>query len=221
MIIEPIHTTSINGKSLRFFRPLHGSDRPGLPWFSVDDLTLCMGLPADERRRLLKDLTPRKGWEGPKNPKPGHHWTQIVATADGETIAAPAGVVNYIADSWGEDFTLDVWESYEAAFRKAFDKLTAGLCVEDLCRFLNTAYQWDLAPGPSFGFADARKVTWRETMGGFDAMIDGQWIAVPERAIVFESSDPDVMTGEGAIWYSQEADNIRIDCFMPKWVMGA
>lgn len=51
-LTEPIHTATINGRPLRFFRA-PGNDLH-LPWHSVDDLYEAMGLPGEERRRLLE-----------------------------------------------------------------------------------------------------------------------------------------------------------------------
>jgi hypothetical protein len=42
--------------------------------------------------------------------------------------------------------------------------------------------------------------------------IDGQWLAVPERAVVRDRGNP---IGQAVVWYVRHGGNIIINCFVP------
>ncbi|SFT24473.1 hypothetical protein [Methylobacterium sp. yr668] len=55
----PIHVTTINGVSVRFFRG--PADGPDMPWHAHDELLAALALPRDLRRALKAALL--KGWK--------------------------------------------------------------------------------------------------------------------------------------------------------------
>jgi hypothetical protein len=158
-IIEPIHVATINGKPLRFFRsPL--TERldavvskqlydeivllgppPDLPWHSVNDLMLCMGLPRGLRERRQRDYASQRQqtiqYED-ATPLDLHH-TRTIATEDGITLIAPDIMALGMIRALEEDGSLIsyVFQSeYGTASRQALDKLTAGMSPSHLLRWL-------------------------------------------------------------------------------------
>ena len=70
--------------------------------------------------------------------------------------------------------------------------------------------------------ADGHPTAWRETVsGGYDAMIEGRWVAVPPEAVIRNAGNP---VGEAIVWYAftwerQDDHEYRksytIRCFVP------
>lgn len=54
-LVSPIHTGTINGHPVRFFRSPR-SPRPEMPWHSVDDLHRAVKLPRAIRQHFLRSL---------------------------------------------------------------------------------------------------------------------------------------------------------------------
>lgn len=116
-MIEPLHTGTVGGKPLRFFRSPLTDRRPDLPWHSVDDLQRCLGLNREQRRIMLAKF--RNG--------PYASTTRTVATADGLVIIAAhfmaQGAVDALVDDGMAPKTARV--EYELAGEEALRKLVA------------------------------------------------------------------------------------------------
>jgi hypothetical protein len=64
--------------------------------------------------------------------------------------------------------------------------------------------------------ADGHRTTWRpDNNGGYEVLIEGQWLTVPPEAVVRESGNP---LGEAVVWYVPVpvgGELPRIRCFVP------
>jgi hypothetical protein len=162
MIIEPLHTVTINGKPLRFFRSLNDNQltdtaaqygvsiaciplAPDLPWCSLNDLTLCMGLPEDVRQDWLRGNALCRD--------------STITTRDGttldvvhcRTVASSVGIIcavpycaayGYVNAAFEDDLIdLEFASEFDDAGRRALDILTAGLSPDDLFRWMTVAYR--------------------------------------------------------------------------------
>jgi hypothetical protein len=159
MIVEPVHVAIIGSKPLRFFRSpidetrgesLHSvawSGKPDLPWHSVNDLLLCMGLPGGLRSRRLRELAEGKERTitAPNGIPLDLPHTRTVATNDGITMIAPETYARGSFDRFGSGEYGDGWFGdrleceYGIAARRAVDKLTGELRTEELLEWLKAA----------------------------------------------------------------------------------
>lgn len=66
---------------------------------------------------------------------------------------------------------------------------------------------------PCCDIADGHRTTWRGGKdGGYEVPIDGEWLAVPSEAIVYNAGNP---VGEAIVWYTKYSGKIFIRCFVP------
>lgn len=106
VLVEPVHTGTLNGKPLRFFKaPLSG---PHLPWHAPHDLHLCLGLGRDLRRDFRRRLQ-------------SSEWSkdiQTVATSGGIVTIAPhwmaQGLIGSIIEMMGMSTQVEMAYAREA-----------------------------------------------------------------------------------------------------------
>ena len=128
-LISPIHTATINGHPLRFFKgPAAG---PDLPWHAMDDLYRAMALSLALRRHMLQ-MTQRR-WGGD---------LRTVATADGPVVIAPHFVAQGMIGAAVE--TMGVPASFEGEYTRAgveaMKKLTGDLPPQTKVAFAVAAF---------------------------------------------------------------------------------
>jgi hypothetical protein len=115
-MIQPIHTATIGGHPLRFFRTPNDDGKPDMPWHSIDDLHRCLGLNRELRKLFLSKL--RK-------------WGSIrtVATADGIVTIAPHYMAQGCINAMVEKGIVppDVRDAYDYEGSVALNKLVAHL----------------------------------------------------------------------------------------------
>ena len=75
-LAQPVHTATIAGKEVRFFRAPSG--RPELPWHAADDLFAVCNFPSDLRERFRRML--QATWGGD---------IATIATPTGPVVIAP------------------------------------------------------------------------------------------------------------------------------------
>ena len=61
-------------------------------------------------------------------------------------------------------------------------------------------FRWPIAPPTRFG------------QGAYWVPIEGEWMAVPERAVIRDRGNP---VGEAVVWYVHHRGSIIISCFVP------
>ncbi len=65
---------------------------------------------------------------------------------------------------------------------------------------------------PCCDMADGHRTEYDFHNGTYWVPIEGQWVAVPERAIVRDRGNP---IGQAVVWYVHHGGNIIIHCFVP------
>ena len=114
---EPLHTASIAGQPLRFFKTPWNDGRPDLPWHSVDDLQRILGFGEQDREFCMRT---HKKSEFP---------LKVIATREGVVSIAPhyaaMGLIGALSES-GTDID-DVERAYVGASYKAAKQLTGAL----------------------------------------------------------------------------------------------
>ncbi len=78
-IRAPIHTGTVNGQPVRFFKTPLDDGRPDFPWHATDDLMKACGLKQPAEREFFLRST-RKDWGGS---------VRTVATSSGPVTLAP------------------------------------------------------------------------------------------------------------------------------------
>ena len=58
----------------------------------------------------------------------------------------------------------------------------------------------------------SRPLAARDREGGYWVPIEGEWMKVPERAIIRDRGNP---IGEAVVWYVRHRGSIIISCFVP------
>jgi hypothetical protein len=65
---------------------------------------------------------------------------------------------------------------------------------------------------PCCDISDGHRTTYDFREGVYWVPIEGQWMAVPERAIIRDRGNP---VGEAVVWYVHHRGSIIISCFVP------
>jgi hypothetical protein len=65
---------------------------------------------------------------------------------------------------------------------------------------------------PCCDISDGHRTTYDFHDGSYWVPIEGQWMAVPERAIIRDRGNP---IGEAVVWYVHHRGSIIISCFVP------
>jgi hypothetical protein len=65
---------------------------------------------------------------------------------------------------------------------------------------------------PCCDIADGHRTEYDFREGGYWVPIEGQWMAVPERAIIRDRGNP---VGQAVVWYVHHRGSIIISCFVP------
>jgi hypothetical protein len=65
---------------------------------------------------------------------------------------------------------------------------------------------------PCCDVSDGHRTSYDMREGAFWVPIEGEWMRVPERAIIRESENP---IGEAVVWYVRHRGAIIISCFVP------
>ena len=65
---------------------------------------------------------------------------------------------------------------------------------------------------PCCDIADGHRTEYDFRDGAYWVPIEGQWMAVPERAIIRDRGNP---VGEAVVWYVRHRGSIVISCFVP------
>jgi hypothetical protein len=71
-----------------------------------------------------------------------------------------------------------------------------------------------LAPNglPCCDISDGHRTDYDMRSGAYWVPIDGQWLEVPERAVIQGARNP---VGQGVVWYVRQQGRIVINCFVP------
>jgi hypothetical protein len=65
---------------------------------------------------------------------------------------------------------------------------------------------------PCCDISDGHRTDYDVRNGAYWVPIEGEWMAVPERAIIRDRGNP---VGEAVVWYVRHRGNIIISCFVP------
>jgi hypothetical protein len=65
---------------------------------------------------------------------------------------------------------------------------------------------------PCCDISDGHRTTYDVRKGAYWVPIDGEWMAVPERAVIRDRGNP---VGEAVVWYVHHRGGIIINCFVP------
>lgn len=65
---------------------------------------------------------------------------------------------------------------------------------------------------PCCDIADGHRTEYDVRRGAYWVPIEGEWMQVPEQAIVRNGGNP---VGEAVVWYVRHSGNISITCFVP------
>ena len=65
---------------------------------------------------------------------------------------------------------------------------------------------------PCCDISDGHTTTWRSKGATYEVPIDGEWVEVPEEAVIWEAGNP---VGEAVIWYVRYDGRLHIRCFVP------
>jgi hypothetical protein len=71
-----------------------------------------------------------------------------------------------------------------------------------------------LAPNglPCCNISDGHRTEYDVRNGAYRVPIDGEWVEVPERAVIRGARNP---VGQGVVWYVRQGGSIVISCFVP------
>jgi hypothetical protein len=134
MTMTPIHTGTVNGKPVRFFRSPLGDGRPDFPWLALDDLMAALALPRPIRRAFSQGL--RSDWKDR---------IRIIMTAQGPTTVVPNAVAQGLFNAVvGQGLCPAALEAeYDDAVLTACPALTIGLDAEEEHAFIAAAtFRW-------------------------------------------------------------------------------
>lgn len=65
---------------------------------------------------------------------------------------------------------------------------------------------------PCCDISDGHRTEYDVRNGNYWVPIDGQWMQVPDKAIIRDGGNP---VGEAVVWYVKHSGNIIISCFVP------
>lgn len=65
---------------------------------------------------------------------------------------------------------------------------------------------------PCCDISDGHRTDYDFRAGAYWVPIEGQWMAVPERAVIRDRGNP---IGQAVVWYVHHRGNIIISCFVP------
>ena len=65
---------------------------------------------------------------------------------------------------------------------------------------------------PCCDISDGHRTTYDVRQGAYWVPIDGEWMAVPERAVIRDRGNP---VGEAVVWYVHLRGAVVINCFVP------
>jgi hypothetical protein len=65
---------------------------------------------------------------------------------------------------------------------------------------------------PCCDIADGHRTDYEFRAGAYWVPIEGQWLAVPERAVIRDHGNP---VGQAVVWYVHHRGSIIISCFVP------
>jgi hypothetical protein len=65
---------------------------------------------------------------------------------------------------------------------------------------------------PCCDISDGHRTSYDVRQGAYWVPIEGQWMAVPERAVIRDRGNP---VGEAVVWYVHHRGSIIISCFVP------
>jgi hypothetical protein len=70
---------------------------------------------------------------------------------------------------------------------------------------------------PCCDISDGHRTDYDFHDGAYWVPIDGQWMAVPERAIIRDRGNP---VGQAVVWYVHHRGSVIISCFVPADAVG-
>jgi hypothetical protein len=116
---RPLHTGTVCGHPVRFFRSPNNDGRPDFPWFAIDDLQKAVGLNRQARQFFLHKMR-SSNWGNA---------ARTVATDDGRVTVAPHFVAQgFLSASIDKGMATPSAETdYACAGADAMMKLTAHL----------------------------------------------------------------------------------------------
>ncbi len=65
---------------------------------------------------------------------------------------------------------------------------------------------------PCCDISDGHRTTYDVRQGAYWVPIEGEWMVVPERAVIRDRGNP---VGEAVVWYVHHRGSIIISCFVP------
>ena len=138
MIAAPLHTGTVRGAPVRFFRSPIEDGRPDMPWVAWDDLTASFPLPAGLRDDFRRGL--RAEWGDA---------SRTVATSAGPAVVVPHFAAQGFIHAMAECFGMDAEGDYATAGAEALERLTAHLTFPDGVLAFSAAAlrRWDAEGG--------------------------------------------------------------------------
>lgn len=135
MTVSPIHTGTINGKPVRFFKTPMNDGRPDFPWHATEDLMLALNVPRVLRRQFLRGA--RQKWG---------EVHRTIATRDGLVTIAPhfaaQGLVGGTIAVGRAPAKADI--EYASEVAKASKALTGDLGMEATLDYMVAAFhRWN------------------------------------------------------------------------------
>src|SRR6516164_11290324 len=101
-----------------------------------------------------------------------------------------------------------IWAAPSAAF--AFDNGQ----YDDIPADIRAWFKSVMAPNgvPCCDISDGHRTEYDFRDGAYWVPIEGEWMAVPERAIIRDRGNP---VGQAVVWYVRHSGHIIISCFVP------
>ena len=65
---------------------------------------------------------------------------------------------------------------------------------------------------PCCDMSDGHRTEYDVRNGAYWVPIEGEWVAVPERAVIRDRGNP---VGQAVVWYARHGGSIIISCFVP------
>jgi hypothetical protein len=122
MLTKPIHTGTVCGKPLRFFKTPNNDGKPDMQWFAVEDLQICLGMPGQLRKFMRRKMQQMWGAE-----------LKTISTPDGVVTIAPHFMVQGMIDAMRDSGIVPetTYNEYAMAGTDAMRILTEHLSFPD------------------------------------------------------------------------------------------
>ena len=131
--MTPLHTGTVNGSPVRFFRSPIEDGRADLPWMAWDDLTAAFPLPANVQAHFRQSL--RTDWPDV---------SRTIATITGPVVVVPHFAGKGFIGAMVECLRIDAEVEYTKSATKALDALMGDRPFDAVIRYVAVAlHRWD------------------------------------------------------------------------------